>query len=80
MRILQLIPMDNWYAVYNNDDGNGPIAKTVAFAALIEHEGIQSIVGYDGGLKFTAAENQANFLGYFHLKELEEMMVEEIDD
>jgi hypothetical protein len=76
MRILQLIPMIDWYAAYDNDDGNGPVAKTLAFTAIIEHEGIQRI----GGAKFMAAEDQPNFLGYYHLRELQEMLVEEVEE
>lgn len=80
MKIIQIIPLSNWFAVYNVDDGNGPIAKELAFVALVEHEGIQKVVGYDGGEKFTSVENNPEFLGYCHQREVESMLVEEIDE
>lgn len=79
MNILQLIPAVDWYAIY--DDGNGPTAKTIACFALVKDpNGVEKIVGFDGGEKFSSCEHQENFRGYYHLKELESQLVEEVDE
>lgn len=81
MKILQLIQVANWFAVYDMQDGNGPVAKTLACVALIEDvDGMQKIVGFDGGEKFLRADVQPNFLGYYHASELGETMLEEVND
>ena len=75
------MPINSWFAVYNNDDGHGPVAKTLSCLALIEDvDGTQKIVGFDGGEKFIRSDVQENFLGYYHEEELRNMLVEEIDE
>ena len=81
MKIIQIMPIANWYAVYEIDDGNGPIATLLAFAAIVEDpDGPPKVVGFSGGDKFTRADTQDNFIGYIHENELQNMMVEEVEE
>jgi len=81
VKIIQIMPIANWYAVYEIDDGNGPIATLLVCLALIEDlDGSQKIVGFSGGDKFTRTDTQDNFIGYIHENELQNMMVEEVEE
>lgn len=81
MKIIQIMPITNWYAVYEIEDGNGPIATLLACIGIIEDlDGSQKIVGFSGGDKFTRVDTQDNFVGYIHENELQNMMVEGVED
>lgn len=80
MKILQLIPVTGWYSAYDLKDGTGPFLKTLVCLALIDENGFQKIVGFDGGDKITPAESQEHFVGYFHSAELKHMQQEDQEE
>lgn len=77
MKIIQLIPVSDWIAVYDLKDGHGPVFTALACLALVEENGFQKIVGVEGGDKFSVAETNDHFVGYGKRADLADMQQEE---
>jgi hypothetical protein len=71
-QILQIIPADNWYAVYWDDKAPYYFALPLACFALVqEPSGDRGVAGMDAGDYVGFADQESNFGEYAHAESIE---------
>lgn len=64
-KIIQIIPADGWYAVYENGSGGARIKSRIALWALVNHvSGDCWVTGFVGPDYIACCEDNENFVGY----------------
>lgn len=62
--ILQIIPAQNWYAVYQQDNDQPDEISPVVCWALVDDGKYRYVVGLDGGDYVDYCDEMSNFRGY----------------
>jgi len=68
-KIVQLLPADGWFAVYENDDGSEIKSALSCWALVRDAEGDTSVMGMDAADYVDFAEDTKNFKNYSHVSE-----------
>ena len=76
MEIKQILPAGDWYALYEQEMGEAPVAdRIMVWASVIMQDGgeaFPSVVGFsDAGGFLECVEDCFNFQGYCHKDDLE---------
>lgn len=67
-KIIQIIPANNWYALYKQDDAPDEWVPLVAWA-VVKQNGDDFVVGLDACEYIDFCDETSNFLRYAHESE-----------